>query len=102
MEVRVAGDAGQRWAVASAAGADEVGASQLRNARARLRDHLAGLAVVVGVQFDLGLQRAVIVVREVSTGRVIQQIPPDTPIARFADIREQVAAAVRGKGGRSG
>lgn len=100
MDVRVV-SGGWPSGVPAATAAQSVDA-ELRAAQERLREHLVGLPVVVGVRFDTSLQRAVIVVREVSTGRVLQQIPPDTPMARLAQVREQVAASVHGKGGIAG
>ncbi|MBE3591167.1 MAG: hypothetical protein IMW98_10200 [Firmicutes bacterium] len=69
-------------------------APALSAAREALAQHLARLPVIVGVSYDPNMGRPVIVVREVSTGRVVAQIPPDTATARLSDWEREVRRAL--------
>lgn len=69
---------------------------------ARVRSRVSGLPVVVGVKFDIALQKAVIVVREVATGRIVAQIPEDTPAAQLRDVGKWIRDRLVSGGGMGG
>lgn len=91
---------GPAWDPAPDVAAGPAGGSPSREigavaaAREALAQHLAHLPVIVGVSYDPNMGRPVIVVREVSTGRVVAQIPPDTATARLHDWEREVRKAL--------
>ncbi|MDI3269503.1 MAG: hypothetical protein QJR00_02235 [Bacillota bacterium] len=55
-----------------------------------LTEKLSSLPVVVGVTYDARLQQAVIVIREVKSGRVVDQIPSSELSARLSRVERDI------------
>lgn len=66
-----------------------------------LTDKLKGLPVVVEVAYDARLQQPVILIREVKSGRVVEQIPSSELSARLSRLQKDIQTKLREGDGRS-